>query len=305
MINKEICMTDLSGKTIGFIGLGFMGRPMCCNLMKAGARLIVTNRSEPPRLEMQQKGAVGVGSPAEVARQANIIIIIVADTGAVESVLSGPNGVFETIQAGSLIIDMGTTLLPATRSFAEITEEKKCFYVDAPVSGGTIGAEAGNLTIMAGGSEQGFNMALPVLQVLGKRITHVGSVGAGQVAKAANQVIVGLNIGAVAEALALAKAAGVDPAKVCEALKGGFADSRILEVHGQRMVNESYEPGAKSTIQRKDMHQAIELAAQLNLEMPATTLSRELYDQLIASGGANLDHAALFKVIDLKKAAAE
>ena len=122
------------------------------------------------------------------------------------------------------------------------------------------------------------------------------------VSKAANQVIVGLNIGAVAEALALAKAAGVSPAKVCEALKGGFADSRILEVHGQRMVNESYEPGAKSTIQRKDMHQAIELAAQLNLEMPATTLSRELYDQLIASGGANLDHAALFKVIDRKKA---
>jgi 3-hydroxyisobutyrate dehydrogenase-like beta-hydroxyacid dehydrogenase len=176
-----------------------------------------------------------------------------------------------------------------------------CSYVDAPVSGGTIGAEAGNLTIMAGGDEQSFNRALPILQVLGDRITHVGSVGAGQVAKAANQVIVGLNIGAVAEALALAKAAGVEPGKVCEALKGGFADSRILEVHGQRMVKNSFEPGAKSTIQRKDMHQAIELAAQLGLEMPATALSRDLYDRLIDSGDGNLDHAALFKVIDRKQ----
>ena len=215
--------------------------------------------------------------------------------------LNGPEGVYTAIRPGSLVIDMGTTLLPATRSFAQQAEAKGCCYVDAPVSGGTIGAEAGNLTIMAGGSEQAFKMALPVLQVMGARITHVGSVGAGQVAKAANQVIVGLSIGAVAEALALAKAAGVDPGKVCEALKGGFADSRILEVHGQRMVNDSFEPGAKSTIQRKDMHQAIELAAQLGLEMPATTLSRELYDRLIASGGANLDHSALFKVIERKK----
>ncbi len=301
VIPEDIQMSDLSGSTIGFIGLGFMGKPMCANLMKAGARLVVTNRSEPPRLEMQQKGALSVDSPAEVARLADVIIIIVADTKAVESVLTGPDGVYTAIRPGSLVIDMGTTLLPATRSFAQQAEAKRCFYVDAPVSGGTIGAKAGNLTIMAGGSERAFKMALPVLQVMGARITHVGSVGAGQVAKAANQVIVGLSIGAVAEALALAKAAGVDPGKVCEALKGGFADSRILEVHGQRMVNDSFEPGAKSTIQRKDMHQAIELAAQLGLEMPATTLSRELYDRLIASGGANLDHSALFKVIERKK----
>jgi len=301
MISEETRMNDVSGTTIGFIGLGLMGRPMCCNLIEAGARLIVTNRSEPARVQMQQHGAVSVDSPAEVARQTDIIIIIVSDTEAVKSVLTGAEGVYETIRPGSLIIDMGTTLLPATRSFAEIAASKECHYVDAPVSGGTIGAEAGNLTIMAGGSDQAFSMALPILQVLGERITHVGSVGAGQVAKAANQVIVGLNIGAVAEALALAKAAGVDPARVCEALKGGFADSRILEVHGQRMVQGSFEPGAKSTIQRKDMHQAIELAAQLGLDMPATTLSRDLYDQLIASGGANLDHAALFTVIEKNK----
>jgi len=294
-------MNDLSGITIGFIGLGFMGKPMSSNLLEAGAQLVVTNRSEPPRREMEQKGATSVESPAKVAEIADIIILIVSDTPAVESVLTGPEGVFATIRPGSLIIDMGTTLLPATRSFAAAAEEKGCSYVDAPVSGGTIGAEAGSLTIMAGGDEQSFNRALPILQVMGDRITHVGSVGAGQVAKAANQVIVGLNIGAVAEALALAKAAGVEPGKVCEALKGGFADSRILEVHGQRMVKNSFEPGAKSTIQRKDMHQAIELAAQLGLEMPATTLSRDLYDRLIDSGNGNLDHAALFKVIDCKQ----
>ena len=294
-------MSDLTGRTIGFIGLGLMGRPMCCNLMAAGARLVVSNRSEPPRLEMEEKGAIPVASPTEVASRADTIIIIVADTKAVDSVLNGEEGVFTAVSEGSLIIDMGTTLLPATKSFAETAEAKGCFYVDAPVSGGTIGAEAGNLTIMAGGSEEAFSKALPLLQVMGQRITHVGSVGAGQVAKAANQVIVGLNIGAVAEALALAKAAGVDPGKVCEALKGGFADSRILEVHGQRMVHNSYEPGGKSTIQRKDMHQAIELAEQLGLELPATSMSRDLYDQLIEAGGGNLDHAALFKVIDRKK----
>ena len=294
-------MSDLAGRTIGFIGLGLMGRPMCANLMAAGAQLIVTNRSEQPRLEMERMGAVSVNSPAEVARRAESLIIIVSDTAAVDSVLNRPDGVFSSIRENSLVIDMGTTMFPATKSFAQTAESKGCLYVDAPVSGGTIGAEAGNLTIMAGGSENAFNRALPLLKTLGERVTHVGSVGAGQVAKAANQVIVGLNIGAVAEALALAKAAGVDPGKVCEALKGGFADSRILEVHGQRMVHNSFEPGAKSTIQRKDMDQAIALAQQLNLEMPATSLSRDLYDTLISSGGGNLDHAALFKVIDKPK----
>ena len=294
-------MSDLKGLTIGFIGLGLMGRPMCRNLMNAGASLVVTNRSEPPRIILQKDGALPVATPAEVASRAGTIILMVADTPAVETVLTGRNGVIEQVQPGSLIIDMGTTMMPATRAFAAIFEEKGCHYVDAPVSGGTIGAEGGSLTIMAGGSEEAFSRALPILQVLGDRITHVGDTGAGQVAKAANQVIVGLNIGAVAEALALAKAAGVDPGKVREALKGGFADSRILEVHGKRMVDESFEPGARSTTQRKDMDQAITLAKELELELPATTLSRSLYDRLIESGGANLDHSALFKVIDRKK----
>ena len=294
-------MSDLTGKTIGFIGLGLMGKPMCRNLLNAGARLVVTSRSEAPRNEMHEAGATAVYTPAEVASLADIVIIMVADTIAVESVLTGQNGVFTASRPGTLIIDMGTTLMPATRSFAASAANKGYLYVDAPVSGGTIGAEAGNLTIMAGGSDEAFDKAMPVLQTLGDRITHVGPIGSGQVAKAANQVIVGLNIGAVAEAFALAKAAGVDPGKVREALKGGFADSRILEVHGKRMVSGDFTPGAKSTIQRKDMDQAIKLASELDLDMPATSLSRQLYDKLIESGGADLDHAALFKVIDRPK----
>jgi 3-hydroxyisobutyrate dehydrogenase-like beta-hydroxyacid dehydrogenase len=295
-------METLSGKTIGLIGLGLMGIPMSINLLKAGARLIVTNRSPGPRLEIAKQGATAVETPAEVARMADTIICIVSDTSAVESTLFANNGVLQSLRAETLFIDMGTTAMEATKTFAQAVSARGGYYVDAPVSGGTIGAERGTLTIMAGGSDKALAMALPILQVLGDRITHVGSTGAGQVAKAANQVIVGLNIGAVAEALALAKAAGVDPGKVRDALKGGFADSRILEVHGQRMVLGTFEPGAKSTIQRKDMHQALELAASLEIDMPATALSRELYDRLIASGGADLDHSALFKLFDTSEA---
>ena len=292
-------METIKGTMIGFIGLGLMGKPMCLNLVKAGANLVVTNRSPGPGHEMAEAGAVSVNTPEEVAAGARIIIMMVADTTAVESVLLGENGLIHQLQEGTLVIDMGTTAVPATREFAQQVVAKGGDYVDAPVSGGTIGAESGNLTIMAGGTEAGFSRALPVLQVLGGRVTHVGAVGAGQVAKAANQVIVGLNIGAVAEALALAKAAGVDPGKVREALQGGFADSRILEVHGQRMVESDYRLGARCTTQRKDMHQALEFADILGLDMPATALSQELYDRLIKAGGADLDHSALFKLLDI------
>lgn len=291
-------MQSIDDQTIGFIGLGLMGRPMCRNLLSTGAKLIVANRSPQPCKDMTEAGATSVASPAEMASLAKVMIIMVADTPAVESVLLGDNGLIHSLQKNSLVIDMGTTSVPATYRFGEMVEKKHGHYVDAPVSGGTIGAESGNLTIMAGGTETAFVKALPILKVLGDHITHVGSTGAGQVAKAANQVIVGLNIGAVAEAFALAKAAGVQPAKVREALQGGFADSRILEVHGKRMVDADYTPGARSTTQRKDMHQAVEFAASLGLDMPATTLSRTLYDQLIEQGGSDLDHAALFKLLD-------
>lgn len=291
-------MKEIQGKHVGLIGLGFMGKPMARNLAAAGAIMTVHNRSRASVDELVAEGMTPAASPSEVAANCDIIITMLSDTPAVAAVLTGPGGVFEGLSAGKLVIDMGTTKVPETRSFAKTAAENDALYVDAPVSGGTIGAENGTLTIMAGGADDAFLRAQPVLSVLGERITHVGPVGTGQVAKAANQVIVGLNIGAVAEALALARRAGADPAKVREALSGGFADSRILEVHGQRMIDGAFEPGAKSTIQRKDMDQALELAGQLGLDMPATSLSRDLYDKLIADGGGDLDHAALIKAID-------
>ena len=292
-------MQNQHTQKIGFIGLGLMGKPMCRNLIQAGFELFVTNRSAQPRIELAAVGAKPLETPGQVAARADTVIVMVADTAAVESVLLGENGVIHSLKDNGLVIDMGTTSVTQTRRFGELISEKGGLYVDAPVSGGTIGAESGNLTIMAGGSEEGFDRALPILQVLGERITHVGTSGAGQVAKAANQVIVGLNIGAAAEALALAKAAGVDPGRVRQALQGGFADSRILEVHGKRMVDGDYSLGARCTTQRKDMHQAIELAATLGLDMPATALSRYLYDRLIENGGADLDHSALFTLLDI------
>jgi 3-hydroxyisobutyrate dehydrogenase-like beta-hydroxyacid dehydrogenase len=291
-------MTDIQGVQIGLIGLGYMGKPMARNLAAAGAIMTVHNRSRASVDELVAEGMAPALSPKDVAEASDIIITMLTDTAAVKAVMTGPEGVMAGLAAGKLVIDMGTTKVPDTRALAELAAEKGAMYVDAPVSGGTIGAENGTLTIMAGGAEDAFARAQPVLAVLGERITHVGPVGTGQVAKAANQVIVGLNIGAVAEALALARRAGADPAKVREALSGGFADSRILEVHGQRMIDGAFAPGAKSTIQRKDMDQALELAEQLGLEMPATSLSRDLYDKLIGAGDGDLDHSALIKAID-------
>lgn len=284
---------------VGFIGLGLMGKPMCRNLIKAGIDLVVTSRSAQSRQEIARAGAEAVDTPGRIGGLADIVIIMVADTAAVESVLLGANGLLGQLREGSLVIDMGTTSVLQTRHFARLVSEHGGSYVDAPVSGGTIGAESGSLTIMAGGTEEAFGQALPILQVLGERITHVGDSGAGQVAKAANQVIVGLTIGAVAEALALARAAGVDPARVRQALQGGFADSRILDIHGRRMVDGDYRLGARCTTQRKDMDQALDFAAALGLEMPATALSRELYDRLIEQGGGDLDHSALFSLLDV------
>ena len=291
-------MTTLQGQKTGFIGLGLMGKPMARNLANAGADLIVHNRSSASIDELVSEGMAAGGSPSGTAQGADIIIMMLPDTPTVEKILLGENGVLVGLKPGSLVIDMGTTKVPVTRAFAKAIEDKGCDYLDAPVSGGTIGAENATLTIMAGGTDAAFERAHPILNVLGSRITHIGSAGTGQVAKAANQVIVGLNIGAVAEALTLAKHAGADPAKVREALAGGFADSRILEVHGQRMIDDTFMPGARATVQRKDMDQALELAAELGIELPATSLSRDLYDWLIENGGADLDHAALIKAID-------
>ena len=241
---------------------------------------------------------VACDSPAEVAHTSDIILLMVSDTPAVQHVLFDDNGLVKGLRPGALVIDMGTTAVVSTREFAARLQERGVRYIDAPVSGGEIGARDGKLTIMAGGAEKDIERARPVFDVLGASFTHIGDVGTGQVAKAANQIIVGLNIGAVAEALALARKAGADPAKVREALLGGFAASRILEVHGQRMIDETFAPGAKATTQYKDMTQAVELGEHYDLELPATELGKQLFKRLIEGGGADLDHSALIKVIE-------
>lgn len=291
-------MTTLSGQIVAVIGLGLMGRPMARNLSRAGARVIVHNRSPGVVEELAAEGMTPAAGPAAAAAAADTVILMLTDTPAVEAVLSGANGVVAGLRAGTLVVDMGTTGVPETRRFAAAVAEAGGDYVDAPVSGGTIGAESGDLIIMAGGSAAALVRLAPIFAVLGKRTTHVGDVGCGQIAKAANQVIVGLNIGAVAEALTLAERAGADPARVREALRGGFADSRILEVHGQRMIDGDFRPGGKCTTQRKDLDQALVLAESLGFDLPATRLCRGLYDRVIAAGGGDLDHSALIKALD-------
>ncbi|MFQ5544840.1 MAG: NAD(P)-dependent oxidoreductase [Acidiferrobacterales bacterium] len=291
-------MGTLSGITIGFIGLGLMGRPMSLNLHRAGAELVIYNRSRGVVDELVGVGIEAAASPKDVAERAPIIVLMVSDTPAVERVLFGDDGVIHGLQTGTMVIDMGTTAVTATHNFAQQIKAKGADYVDAPVSGGQVGAEAATLAIMVGANEDAFARVEPIFKVLGKNVTHVGEVGTGQVAKVANQIIVGLTIGAVAEALALAKRAGVDPAKVREALAGGFAASHILEVHGLRMVDQTFDPGGKATTQRKDLVQALELAQELGMELPATALNRDLYDQLIKMGGGELDHSALIKVLE-------
>ena len=289
---------SLSGHVVGFIGLGLMGRPMAVNLHSAGAEVVIHNRSRAVVDALAPQGLSPAHSPREVAQRARLVIVMATDTPAVEQIVVGPDGVASGIAPGGLVIDMGTTAVTATRDLAKALEARGAHYVDAPVSGGEIGAKAGTLSIMAGGSREAIARAMPCFEVMGANVTHVGDVGAGQIAKAANQVIVGLTIGAVAEALALARRAGADPAKVREALQGGFAASRILDVHGRRMIDGAFTPGGKATTQRKDMQQALDLAASIGLELPATTLSRDLYDRLIASGGGDLDHSGLYTIID-------
>ena len=289
-------MKPLSDYSIGFIGLGLMGRPMCLNLHRAGARMTVHNRSRAVVGQLVRDGIEAADNPAGVARRTDIVILMVSDTPAVEQVLFGSDGLAGGLRPGTLVIDMGTSAVAATREFAGRLQQAGADFIDAPVSGGEIGARDASLAIMAGGEKSAIERARPLFEVLGKTFTHVGAVGAGQVAKAANQIIVGLNIGAVAEALALAESAGVDPARVRQALLGGFAASRILEVHGQRMIDGNFTPGGKVTTQHKDLRQALDLAAGLGLSLPATRLNMGLYQTLIDSGDGALDHSALIRL---------
>jgi 3-hydroxyisobutyrate dehydrogenase-like beta-hydroxyacid dehydrogenase len=291
---------ELRNTRVGLAGLGLMGMPMARRLLAAGIPLRVWNRTPEKAAGLAVDGAVATSSPAELAAGCDIVILMLADTAAVRDVLLGDHGVVAGLGGDSLVVDMGTTAVPDTREFGDAVRARGAEYVDAPVSGGVIGAENGTLTIMAGGTEAAIDRAMPVFRVLGSSVTRVGDVGAGQVAKAANQVIVGLTIGAVAEALTLARRAGVDPARVREALSGGFASSRILEVHGQRMIEGKFAPGGRCTTQRKDLQQALDLARSLSLELPATRLCRDLYDRLIAAGDGDLDHSALVRVLEVR-----
>jgi 3-hydroxyisobutyrate dehydrogenase-like beta-hydroxyacid dehydrogenase len=291
-------MATLDGLSVGVIGLGLMGKPMARNLAAAGARLTVHNRSPGPLDELAGEGMRAAATPAAVAQSSDIAILMLTDTPAVEKVLFGDDGLASALTARHLVIDMGTTAVAATRDFAARVGERGAHYVDAPVSGGERGAIDATLTIMAGGSDEAFARARPLLDVLGSRLTHVGGTGAGQIAKAVNQTLVGMTIEAVAEALTLAKAAGADPARVRQALEGGFAWSRIMEVHGQRMLGGDFAPGARGSVQLKDMRQNLELAESAGLDLPALRLSKQLWQRMVDEGHGDLDHAGIWKIFN-------
>lgn len=297
-------MTDLSGWNIGFVGLGLMGVPMVRNLHRAGADITVTSRRPESVGPLLAEGMSAAASPKEMADclpAGAIIIVMVTDTAAVRQVVEGQHGLTKGDLAGRTVIDMGTTQVMDTREMAESVKAAGGCYVDAPVSGGQVGAEDGTLSIMVGGDRPDVDAVAPVLSVLGQRITHVGGIGAGQVAKTANQMIVGMTLDAVAEALALTEHAGVDPARVREALTGGFAGSRILELHGNRMIDESFEPGGRVTVQRKDVAQALALAEDVGISLPGLSANKRLWDAMVDCGWGDLDHSAIIKLI--KKAA--
>ncbi|MEQ8968568.1 MAG: NAD(P)-binding domain-containing protein [Azospirillaceae bacterium] len=286
---------SLEGVAVGVVGLGLMGKPMALNLNRAGARVTVANRSRGPVDELAGQGLRPADSPRAAAEGADVVVVMVADTPAVDAVLHGPEGVVAGLAPGAIVIDMGTTAVPETRRFAAEVAAAGGRWLDAPVSGGQVGAIEGTLTIMAGGDPAVFETALPVLRAMGRRVTRVGDIGAGQVAKAANQLIVGLTIAAVSEAFTLAEAAGVEPGKVREALEGGFAWSRVMELHGQRMVDSAFTPGGRARIQLKDLVQADDLGRSLGVELPSLAAGRALYEALVAEGDGDLDHSALIR----------
>ncbi len=282
---------------IGFIGLGIMGRPMALNLKNAGHDLIVPDRSS---LTDEVRSAVKVvASPRAVASESEVLILMVPDTPDVEAVLFGENGAADGLRKGALVIDMSSISPIETKDYAKRIKEKGCEYLDAPVSGGEVGAKQGTLTIMVGGADAAFARAKPLFELMGKNITHVGSEpGAGQICKVANQIIVALNIQAVSEALVFASKAGADPAKVRQALMGGFASSRILEVHAERMLNGTFNPGFKIKLHQKDLNLALSSAKALSLALPNTAVAQQMLSSCIAHGGAELDHSALILAIE-------
>jgi len=284
---------------VGFIGLGIMGRPMASHLQAAGYELYVTRHRAPLPAEVLESGASQCDSPRAVAEQVDIVILMVPDTPDVDQVLFGGQGVAEGLSAGTIVVDMSSISPIETKVFAGRINELGCAYLDAPVSGGEVGATQATLTIMVGGPADAFNTVLPLFETMGKNITLVGTAnGDGQTCKVANQIIVGLTIEAVAEALVFAAKAGADPAKVREALMGGFAASRILELHGERMLQRSFDPGFRIALHQKDLGLALSSARELGVSLPNTAACQELFNACAARGGSGWDHSALVRALE-------
>ena len=283
---------------VGFIGMGIMGRPMSLNLIRGGHELYVHSRHGAPQ-ELVAAGATACDSGMEVAKKADTIITMVPDTPDVAAVLFGVKGVAEGLTRGKIVVDMSSISPVETKQFAQKINALGCQYLDAPVSGGEVGAKAASLTIMVGGPEDVFNKVKPLFELMGKNITLVGGNGDGQTCKVANQIIVALNIEAVGEALLFASKMGADPGKVRQALMGGFASSRILEVHGERMIKRTFNPGFRIVLHQKDLNLALTAARQAGISLPNTATTQELFTACAAHGGKDWDHSALVRALEL------
>jgi 2-hydroxy-3-oxopropionate reductase len=286
-------------ETVGFIGLGLMGRPMALNLIKAGFTLVVHSRSRGPVETLARAGARIAGSPAEIAREATVVITMVPDAPAVELVLAGPNGVFEGVRPGAVLIDMSTISPAVARNLATRAAALGVTLLDAPVSGGEIGAVQGTLAIMVGGDAAAVERVRPILNAMGnpERVIHIGESGAGQICKVCNQMAIGGTLAVVSELMALATKAGVDPAKVREALLGGFAASRVLEVHGERILKRNFTPGFRAGLYDKDMGIVMETARSLQVPVPVSAVVAQLVGAMVATGRADDDYSGLARVL--------
>jgi 2-hydroxy-3-oxopropionate reductase len=284
---------------IGFIGLGLMGRPMTKNLLKAGYDLTVHDINRKALEEVLGLGAKEASSPKEIADSAEAIILSLPGDSEVEAVILGKDGILEGGRPGSVLVDMSTISPLTARRMAEVLQKQGMDMLDAPVSGGQEGAREGSLTIMVGGKPEIFERMQPVLQRLGKNVTHIGGHGAGQVAKAANQIIVGLTIEAVAEGLVFASKSGVDPEKVRKALLGGYAQSRVLELHGRRMTDRNFVPGGKVRSHKKDIEIVMAVAREIGVYLPGTALLSHLWNAVASQGGLDWDHSSVIKVLEM------
>jgi 2-hydroxy-3-oxopropionate reductase len=288
----------MANPIIGFIGLGIMGKPMARNLLKAGYPLVVHNRSRGPVEELSKDGAQAAASSQEVAARSEVVLTMLPDSPDVEAVYAGDNGVFTGAKAGMLLIDMSSISPIVSRKLTQEAEKRGIDMLDAPVSGGEAGAVSATLSIMIGGKTSAVERAMPIFQVLGKNIVHVGDAGAGQVTKAANQMVVGTTIAIVGEALVLAKKAGVDPAKVRQALLGGFAQSKILEAHGQKMLDRNFKPGFRIRLHEKDMKIALATGSEYGVPLVVTSQVGQMMTAMKSMGNGDLDHSGLVKFVE-------